>query len=105
MELRDLPLGGRGRADKARDTDIARFEALMIICRLRSFPYFINRLDSLIAEARAALSFLDKEDLGNFIESFGATLENVESELKRRKRPNYSRRHAPSYVNELRGAR
>jgi hypothetical protein len=51
-------------------------------------PLFLHRLDSLIAQARAALSFLDKEDMGNFIESFGATLENVESQLKRRKRPN-----------------
>jgi hypothetical protein len=46
-------------------------------------PLFLNRLDSLIAQARAALSFLDKEDMGDFIEPFGATLENVRLELKR----------------------
>ena len=51
-------------------------------------PLFLNRLDWLITQARLALSFLDREDMGDFIESFGATLENVESELKRRKRPN-----------------
>jgi hypothetical protein len=42
----------------------------------------------LIAQARVALSFLDKENMGDFIEAFEATLENVESELKRRGRHN-----------------
>ena len=55
----------------------------MMICRLHSFPY-LRRLDSLIAKARFALSVLDRED---FIESFEATLANVESELKQRERP------------------
>jgi len=31
-------------------------------------PLFLNRLGSLIAQTRAALSFLDKEDMGNFID-------------------------------------
>ena len=41
-------------------------------------PLFLNRLDSPIAQARAVLSFLDKEDMGNFIESFEATVRPVE---------------------------